>query len=78
MFSNYPISDARIGNGVGLDTVATVANVGCLLSDFGLDSAQLVDNLLIGVTNRSNLNRLVRASASLKLEHKIAPATRQV
>ncbi len=78
VFSNYPISDARIGNGVGLDTVATVANVGCLLARFGFTGAQLVSNLLIGVTNRSNLNRLVRASTSSKLEHKIDSATRRV
>ncbi|XXM93766.1 cobaltochelatase subunit CobN [Candidatus Hodgkinia cicadicola] len=77
VFSNYPISDARIGNGVGLDTVATVANVGCLLSCFGFDSAQLVGKLLSGVTNRSNLNRLVRASASARLARKIDSATSQ-
>ncbi|ATY93501.1 Aerobic cobaltochelatase subunit CobN [Candidatus Hodgkinia cicadicola] len=62
---NYPTSDSRIGNGVGLDTIASVANVHNLFARNKLLSrAELIQKLLLGITNYSNLNRLMRATTA--------------
>lgn len=64
---NYPSSDSRIGNGVGLDTIASVANVhNLLIQHKRLTRASLINNLLLGVTNYSNLNRITRATMCLQ------------
>ncbi|XXM93367.1 MAG: cobaltochelatase subunit CobN [Candidatus Hodgkinia cicadicola] len=64
---NYPSSDARIGNGVGLDTFASTINVHNLLTQrVLLARAELINKLLLGVTNYSNLNRVTRATMCLR------------
>ncbi len=64
---NYPSSDSRIGNGVGLNAIASVANIHNLLTQqTGLSQAALINELLFGVTNYSNLNRVTRATLCLR------------
>ncbi|XXM90213.1 cobaltochelatase subunit CobN [Candidatus Hodgkinia cicadicola] len=64
---NYPTSDSRIGNGVGLDTIASVINVHSFLEGRAfLTSAKLMCELLLGVTNYSNLNRITRGTVCLR------------
>ncbi|XXN13840.1 MAG: cobaltochelatase subunit CobN [Candidatus Hodgkinia cicadicola] len=64
---NYPVSDSKIGNGVGLNTIASVVNIHNLLTQKSLlTSATLINELLLGVTNYSNLNRITRATAHLQ------------
>ncbi len=64
---NYPSSDSRIGNGVGLDTIASVVNIhNLLVQQKFLTRVVLVNDLLFGVTNYSNLNRITRVTACLQ------------
>ncbi|AUG91352.1 Aerobic cobaltochelatase subunit CobN [Candidatus Hodgkinia cicadicola] len=64
---NYPSSDSRIGNGVGLDTIASVVNIhNLLIQQKLLTRVALVNNLLFGVTNYSNLNRITRVTMCLQ------------
>nr|AIT41435.1 Aerobic cobaltochelatase subunit CobN [Candidatus Hodgkinia cicadicola] len=64
---NYPSSDSRIGNGVGLDTIASVVNIhNLLVRQRFLTRAALVNELLFGVTNYSNLNRITRVTMCLR------------
>ncbi|XXN13669.1 MAG: cobaltochelatase subunit CobN [Candidatus Hodgkinia cicadicola] len=64
---NYPSSDSRIGNGVGLDTIASVVNIhNLLIQQKFLTRVTLVNNLLFGVTNYSNLNRVTRVTMCLQ------------
>lgn len=58
VLANYPNKDARLGNGVGLDTPAGTMQVLNALSDAGYriddapkDSAQVIDRLKAGPTN---------------------------
>ncbi len=58
VLANYPNRDGRIGNGVGLDTPASVINVlralreaGYRVGDLPQDGADLMDRLLAGPTN---------------------------
>ncbi len=68
VLENYPINDARIGSGVGLDTLASIVNA--MLNDGEcrkLNCHMLIDALVSGVTNVSNLKRIIRASINIKL-----------
>ncbi len=33
VLANYPIDDARIGSGVGLDTLVSIVNINVMLND---------------------------------------------
>ncbi|XXN19792.1 MAG: cobaltochelatase subunit CobN [Candidatus Hodgkinia cicadicola] len=69
---NYPTNDSRIGNGVGLDTIASVVNVNNLFTQLKLlTCVELIQELLLGVTNYSNLNRLTRATVCLRTKTEI-------
>ncbi len=70
VLANYPIDDARIGSGVGLDTLASIVNINAMLNGGEcrkLNCHMLVDALVSGVTNVSNLKRIIRASINIKL-----------
>ncbi len=69
VLANYPPNDARIGNGVGLDTLASVVNINNILNNSFLpfNGGELINTLIAGVTNATNLNRLIRATISLSL-----------
>ncbi len=61
ILANYPTKEGRVGNGVGLDTPASVLNIlaafkqaGYCLSDVPSNVAQLMQLLLGGVTNDIN------------------------
>ncbi|MDR3639095.1 MAG: cobaltochelatase subunit CobN, partial [Isosphaeraceae bacterium] len=58
LFGNYPTKNARIGNGVGLDTPASVLNLlrslrdaGYLVEDLPADGDELMHRLIDGCTN---------------------------
>lgn len=58
VLANYPTRDGRLGNGVGLDTPASVVNIlhamaeqGYPVADLPVDGSALIQALLGGVTN---------------------------
>ncbi len=74
VLANYPNRDGRIGNGVGLDTPASVANVIGALEDAGYrlddpprDGKALMHRLLDGPTNRLDGREDREAGARLPL-----------
>ncbi len=73
MFSNYPILDNRIGNGVGLNTTESVVN---LINIFGkgvsISNLKLWRLLLSGITNYSVLSRRLRLAVNISYAKKIA------
>jgi cobaltochelatase CobN len=75
VLANYPTSEGRIGNGVGLDTPASVVAILKMLSDEGYrvedlpaDGASLMDRLTRGVTNDSDVRDLRAALQSFALD----------
>jgi cobaltochelatase CobN len=87
---NYPNQDGRIGNGVGLDTPASVIAIlqamqdaGYSISDAPTDSAALMALINDGVTN-SRASRIKSSEAMLKLADyqrhfaQISPAASQI
>ncbi|PIM95551.1 Aerobic cobaltochelatase subunit CobN [Candidatus Hodgkinia cicadicola] len=67
VLANYPPDDGRIGNGVGLDTLESITNINNMINGNELNYRPLIDTLLMGVTNRTILNRTIRATISLSL-----------
>ncbi|MGH8780294.1 cobaltochelatase subunit CobN [Paraburkholderia sp.] len=74
ILANYPQSEGRIGNGVGLDTPASVAGILAMLRDEGYrvdevpeDGAALMQRLVQGVTNDPAVRDLRPALQSLAL-----------
>jgi len=74
ILANYPMSEGRIGNGVGLDTPASVVNILKMLRDEGYrvddlpeDGGALMDALTQGVTNDPVVRDLRPALQSLAL-----------
>jgi cobaltochelatase CobN len=74
VLANYPNSDGRIGNGVGLDTPASVLAIlqmlqtqGYVLGDLPADSAALMALLQQGITNDADSWPLRPAGQSLAL-----------
>ncbi|MFP3039583.1 MAG: cobaltochelatase subunit CobN [Candidatus Hodgkinia cicadicola] len=66
VLANYPVTDARIGCGVGLDTLSSVANLAdALRLTPNPHRKPLIRLITSGVTNVTNLKRLIRASISL-------------
>jgi cobaltochelatase CobN len=75
ILANYPLSEGRIGNGVGLDTPASVVNVlsmlgreGYRLDSIPADGDALVQALTAGVTNDPVVRDLRPALQSLALD----------
>ena len=73
VLANYPNRDGRIGNGVGLDTPASVSHVinilageGYDIADPNLDGSQLIAKLLAGPTNAGVLGRKIEAVLPLE------------
>ncbi|NMM45354.1 cobaltochelatase subunit CobN [Rhodospirillaceae bacterium KN72] len=76
VFANYPNRDARLGNGVGLDTPAGTLELLAALKDAGYTvdggfdtSDALIDYLKAGPTNAAVRGREVRESLSLADYH---------
>ena len=74
VLANYPNRDGRIGNGVGLDTPASVSHVISILAEEGydiadpnLDGSQLIEKLLAGPTNAGVLGRKIEAMLPLNV-----------
>ncbi|MFM2404229.1 MAG: cobaltochelatase, CobN subunit [Pseudomonadota bacterium] len=74
VLANYPNQDARLANGVGLDTPASVCAIlqalraaGHALGDLPSDSAALMDALTQGVTNELDANDARPAAQSLAM-----------
>ncbi|SEJ15252.1 cobaltochelatase subunit CobN [Paraburkholderia diazotrophica] len=74
ILANYPMSEGRIGNGVGLDTPASVVNILTMLRDEGYriddvpaNGEALMDSLTQGVTNDPVVRDLRPALQSLAL-----------
>jgi cobaltochelatase CobN len=75
ILANYPLSEGRIGNGVGLDTPASVVNILAMLRDAGYrvgplpaDGDALMRSLTEGVTNDPVVRDLRPALQSLALD----------
>lgn len=75
VLANYPTSEGRIGNGVGLDTPASVVAILSMLRDAGYrvdnvpdDSDALMRMLTQGVTNEPNMRSLRPALQSFSLD----------
>jgi cobaltochelatase CobN len=75
VLANYPLSEGRIGNGVGLDTPASVVNILSMLEKEGYrvdeipaDGDALMQALTSGVTNDLVVRDLRPALQSLALE----------
>jgi cobaltochelatase CobN len=75
ILANYPMSEGRIGNGVGLDTPASVVGILAMLRDEGYRLAQLpadgdalLQKLTEGVTNDPVVRDLRPALQSLALD----------
>ena len=74
ILANYPIDDARIANGVGLDTPASTVAVlqelraaGYLTGDLPASGDALIAALLRGITNNSDANDARPAAQSFSL-----------
>ncbi|CAH2924791.1 MAG: Aerobic cobaltochelatase CobN subunit (EC [uncultured Paraburkholderia sp.] len=79
ILANYPMSEGRIGNGVGLDTPASVVGILSMLRDEGYRLAQVPDSgdallkkLTEGVTNDPVVRDLRPALQSLALHDYLA------
>ncbi|WMY10121.1 cobaltochelatase subunit CobN [Paraburkholderia phenoliruptrix] len=79
ILANYPMSEGRIGNGVGLDTPASVVGILSMLRDEGYRVAQVPDSgdallkkLTEGVTNDPVVRDLRPALQSLALHDYLA------
>ena len=79
ILANYPQSEGRIGNGVGLDTPASVVGILAMLGDEGyrvadlpVDGAALMQRLTQGVTNDPAVRDLRPALQSLALADYLA------
>ncbi len=79
VLANYPNRDARIGNGVGLDTPAGVINVlhameeaGFEIEDIPEDGNALVTHLQQGPTNAHDAETLANAEITLPLDDYMA------
>ncbi|MCC8397541.1 cobaltochelatase subunit CobN [Paraburkholderia sp. MMS20-SJTR3] len=79
ILANYPMSEGRIGNGVGLDTPASVVGILAMLRDEGYrlgdlpdDGAALLARLTAGVTNDPAVRDLRPALQSLALDDYLA------
>ncbi|PIM95613.1 Aerobic cobaltochelatase subunit CobN [Candidatus Hodgkinia cicadicola] len=70
ILANYPPDDSRIGNGVGLDTLESITNINGMLNKNTLNGRSLIEVLIDGVTNKTNLNRSIRATMSLSLANR--------
>jgi cobaltochelatase CobN len=75
VLANYPLSEGRIGNGVGLDTPASVVNILSMLANQGYrvdeiaaDGDALMQALTSGVTNDPVVRDLRPALQSLALD----------
>jgi cobaltochelatase CobN len=75
VLANYPLSEGRIGNGVGLDTPASVVNILSMLAGEGYrvdqipaDGDALMQALTSGVTNDPAVRDLRPALQSLALD----------
>jgi cobaltochelatase CobN len=75
VLANYPLSEGRIGNGVGLDTPASVVNILSMLDKEGYrvdeipaDGNALMHALTLGVTNDPVVRDLRPALQSLALD----------
>ncbi|MPW20718.1 cobaltochelatase subunit CobN [Paraburkholderia sp. CNPSo 3157] len=83
ILANYPMSEGRIGNGVGLDTPASVVNIlkmlrdeGYRIDDLPMNGDALMDTLTQGVTNDPVVRDLRPALQSLALSDYITYFTR--
>ncbi|WP_018433205.1 cobaltochelatase subunit CobN [Paraburkholderia atlantica] len=79
ILANYPMSEGRIGNGVGLDTPASVVGILSMLRDEGYrvgelpdDGDALLNRLTEGVTNDPVVRDLRPALQSLALDDYLA------
>ncbi|QHE86592.1 cobaltochelatase subunit CobN [Hydrogenophaga sp. BPS33] len=79
ILANYPNNDARLANGVGLDTPASTVHIlqalceaGYAVGDVPTDSADLMDALVQGVTNDLDANHHRPAHQSLSLADYLA------
>ncbi|SAL11143.1 cobaltochelatase subunit CobN [Caballeronia terrestris] len=90
ILANYPLSEGRIGNGVGLDTPASVVNILSMLDEAGYrvgpfpaDGDALMRLLTEGVTNDPVVRDMRPALQSLALDdyldafHKLPPNVQQ-
>lgn len=75
VLANYPTQDGRIGNGVGLDTLASTLNILSTLQSVGYDTGELpadthelIEQLTSGVTNDLSSIGIKGCWQSLSLE----------
>lgn len=75
ILANYPTKEGRIGNGVGLDTPASVINLmhrlhqeGYILDDIPVDGDTLINTLKQGITNDPDHWELRPAFQSLSMD----------
>jgi len=75
ILANYPTKDGRIGNGVGLDTPASVVNIlqalklsGYPVSEIPENGTALIEKLLEAITNNPNTLNFLPCWQSLSLE----------
>ena len=75
VLANYPNRDARLGNGVGLDTPAGVVNTlhamkqaGFEVEDIPADGNALIERIKAGPTNAHNSQNIAAAEVTLSLE----------
>ncbi len=76
ILANYPTRNGRIGNGVGLDTPASLINILCALQKAGFPVDDVPENgdallslLQSAVTNDTDTNPLKACNQSLSLDH---------
>ena len=75
VLANYPNRDARLGNGVGLDTPAGVINTlhamqaaGFEVEDIPADGNALIERIKAGPTNAHNSQNIAAAEVTLSLD----------
>lgn len=75
VLANYPNRDARLGNGVGLDTPAGVINTlhamkeaGFEVEDIPADGNALIERIKAGPTNAHNPDKIAAAEVTLSLD----------
>jgi len=75
VLANYPNRDARLGNGVGLDTPAGIINTlhamqdaGFEVEDIPADGNALIERIKAGPTNAHNADNIAAAEETLSLD----------
>lgn len=66
VLANYPPSDGKIGCAVGLDSLASIRNLGSYCNENSLTKeGELIKLIKSGITNSGPLNKIIRGTISL-------------